>query len=180
MRFRRRAPFPPCGEKAIIRLCEGRGPGASPGRGTNSASCGERYIMPRFERGVAGESPAARSISAWPRSSGLRLLSGLTQVQILPRRPVWRVNPPRRGRCLENRWTGQTDWGARPPLSATFPPVAQKQSSRLIIGRPWCDSKQADHFGGLIPLGGSRGANASGDTSSLRGRTSTLRHCRVV
>jgi hypothetical protein len=65
-------------------------------------------------------------------------------------------------------------------LPRSVPPVAQKQSSRLIIGRPWCDSKQADHFGGLIPLGGSRGANASGGTLSLRGRTSTLRHCRVV
>ena len=42
--------------------------------------------MRRFERCVVGGSPAARSIfSAWPRSSGLRLLSGSTQVQILPR-----------------------------------------------------------------------------------------------
>ena len=50
------------------------------------SSRSERYITPRFGRGIAGESPAARSIiSAWPRSSGLRLLSGSTQVQILPR-----------------------------------------------------------------------------------------------
>lgn len=42
--------------------------------------------MRRFERRVVGGSPAARSIfSAWPRSSGLRLLSGSTQVQILSR-----------------------------------------------------------------------------------------------
>ncbi len=46
--------------------------------------------MQRFERWVVGGSPAARSIfSAWPSSSGLRLLSGSTQVQILPRRPVF-------------------------------------------------------------------------------------------
>ena len=74
------------------------------------------YNHARFERRVVGGSPAARSIlfaeppasghppgspslcsgcaifalprfiSAWPRSSGLRLLSGSTQVQILPRR----------------------------------------------------------------------------------------------
>lgn len=51
------------------------------------SSRSERYITPRFGRGIAGETPAARSIpsSAWPSSSGLRLLSGPTQVQILPR-----------------------------------------------------------------------------------------------
>ena len=79
------------------------------------SSRGEITIMQHFERCVVGGSPAARStlfaelpasghplgspslcsgcaiyalprsISAWPRSSGLRLLSGSTQVQILPR-----------------------------------------------------------------------------------------------
>jgi len=90
------------------------------------------------------------------------------------------VNPPRRGRCLENRWTGQTGWGARPPLCSScrprcghprdsplssfgaapspryalrppiFPPIAQKQSSRPITGRPWRDTKWVDHFGGFM------------------------------
>ena len=55
-------------------------------KGPIFSSRGEITIMRRFERGVVGGSPAARStFSAWPRSSGLRLLSGSTQVQILPR-----------------------------------------------------------------------------------------------
>lgn len=61
----------------------------------------------------------------------------------------------------------------RPPI---FPPIAQKQSSRPITGRPWCDSKWVDHLGGLIPGVESRVANACGDLVSLRGATSTLRH----
>lgn len=87
------------------------------------------------------------------------------------------MNPPRRGRCLENRWTGQTGWvqdlrfvrraarvagtrathpslrsGLRPlrAPSANFPPIAQKQSSRPITGRPWRDTKWVDHFGGFM------------------------------
>ena len=87
-------------------------------------------------------------------------------------------------RCFENRWIGQTDWGARPPLSATlfaeppvrghpldspltfvrgcaisalpryvYPLVAQKQSSRPIIGRPWCNTKRADQFGRTGQMG---------------------------
>ena len=57
------------------------------------------------------------------------------------------------------------------------PPVAQKQSSRPIIGRPWCNTKRADqpsplrsygsasHFGGLTLGARGRGANACGDHS---------------
>jgi hypothetical protein len=173
--------------------------------------------MRRFERRVVGGSPAARStlfaelpasghplgspslcsgcavraprsISAWPRSSCLRLLSGSTQVQILPRGlfggetgrgagtrlkrigrpraagehhlspppffrrvkprsavigwkpfraarpvgqdhcspPLWRVNPPRCGRCFEIRWIGSAGWGASPPLSANFSSCSSK------------------------------------------------------
>lgn len=53
----------------------------------------------------------------------------------------------------------------RPP---TFPPVAQKQSTRLIIGRPWRTTRQADHFGRLIARCPARKAGARATRPSLR------------
>ncbi len=45
-----------------------------------------------------------------------------------------------------------------------FPRVAQKQSHRPITDRPRSVTVREDHFGGLIPRVGSRGANACGDS----------------
>jgi len=39
------------------------------------------------------------------------------------------------GRCLENRWIGQTDWGARPPLSAIL--FAEPPETGRPFGSPF-------------------------------------------
>jgi hypothetical protein len=117
-------------------------------QGDHFSSRGEITIMRRFERCVVGGSPAARSllfaelpasgrppgspslcsgcaifalpryISTWPRSSGLRLLSGPTQVQILPRR-LSESKTAKRGDRLE-AVSGHEACGAGPLLSAIF------------------------------------------------------------
>ena len=110
------------------------------------SSRSEKYIIPRFERGDAGESPAARSnFSAWPSSSGLRLLSGTTQVQFLPRGPM--ESESAKARTLSREQMDRPDrLGRKTSALRHFPPVAQEQSSRLIIGRPWRNTKQADQL----------------------------------
>ena len=120
VRLRRRAPFHP-----FIVQETGREPAKLEievqvlVKGPLFSSRGEITIMRRFERCVAGGSPAVRSnYSAWPRSSGLRLLSGSTQVQFLPR-GLWVVAGSRFPNGLENRGAMLNRNGATPSTTAT-------------------------------------------------------------
>jgi hypothetical protein len=144
------------------------------------SSRGEITIMRRFERRVVGGSPAARSnFSAWPSRSGLRLLSGTTQVQILPRGPV--ESESAEARTLSRKQKDRPDRLGRKTSALRHFSARSSRAEQPTDNRPTLAQYQAGGpLGELIPQGGSRGANACGDQVSLRGGTSTLRHCRVV
>jgi hypothetical protein len=74
-------------------------------------SCSNECAVAKRERGrlqnghERGQHPSTHPFSvakslSWLEWRGARLLNGFTRVRILPRAPVWRVNPPGRGRRL--------------------------------------------------------------------------------
>ena len=109
----------------------------------------------------------------WPNTSGIRLLSGLMQVGLLPaaplpggvkvaRRPVkpfgvgasptlaanlWKAGRYKLAAPVSKTGSGKTEVGALPTPSA-MRPVAQKDSPRLISGRPRSITVRDDHCPG--------------------------------
>lgn len=120
--------------------------------------------MRRFERRVVGGSPAARStFSAWPRSSGLRLLSGSTQVQILPRGLLESESAEARTlfrKQMDRHSPVEAQVLRSPPFSSRSSKAEQSADNRSTAERY---RARGPISGGLIPRVGSRGANACGD-----------------
>ena len=81
---------------ASVRFREGL-PSHASWRNENAAVCKTAMSGVSTRRRI--HFSVAKSLS-WLEWRGARLLNGFTRVRILPRAPVWRVNPPGRGRRL--------------------------------------------------------------------------------
>jgi hypothetical protein len=144
------------------------------------SSRSEIIIMQRFERCVAGGSPAVRSSLLRVAEQSRPPPSKRNDAGAIPAAGTFggcREQFPERSR--KPRCGAESQW--RNSINHRHWLVAQKQSTRPISEGRRSITVRANHFGGLISEAGSRGANACGPApAGLRSGTSTLRHCRVV